>query len=436
MSSAAMYLSTTTKNNTSNNNKLKLFTNHPSPSQSRRQPKLEGVVFDMDGTLTVPNIDFLEMYRRCGIHPSKDILAEIDGMTEPEQKERHAIICEMEQEAIETMRIMPGALEVMDWLYIHRIPSAIVTRNTLHSARALQEQLHSTDLTTVIARDNTYHPPKPDPAAMHFLCRKWRTHSSNIIMVGDSPENDAAFGRRAGTHTALLLPRKPRPGNSVRSDNNNDDITKSELLADINLDRLYELPWELWNRFEIEGSMGNRVDDNVEQPAPKPTTDLTECAECGDLETIKLFMESIHRKRLNRPDKSKNTPLIWASDRGHVDVVDWLIKYASVHADHRGYMGATAACRAARHGHNEILNILIAAGADLDIPTSYQWLTPLHYAAMNNNREAVEALLYCRVNPRKLDRTGRTPVQLTQDEQIRNRLLKYMKEMDQLDDDE
>ena len=35
------------------------------PTASR--PALRGVVFDMDGTLTKPNLDFTEMYRRCGV---------------------------------------------------------------------------------------------------------------------------------------------------------------------------------------------------------------------------------------------------------------------------------------------------------------------------------------------------------------------------------
>jgi len=33
---------------------------------------LRGVVFDMDGTLTVPNLDFAEMYRRAGLVMGKD----------------------------------------------------------------------------------------------------------------------------------------------------------------------------------------------------------------------------------------------------------------------------------------------------------------------------------------------------------------------------
>ena len=30
------------------------------------RPVLRGVIFDMDGTLTKPNLDFTEMYRRVG----------------------------------------------------------------------------------------------------------------------------------------------------------------------------------------------------------------------------------------------------------------------------------------------------------------------------------------------------------------------------------
>ena len=44
------------------------------------RPTLRGVVFDMDGTLTVPNLDFGEMYRRCGVSKDDDILAAIARM--------------------------------------------------------------------------------------------------------------------------------------------------------------------------------------------------------------------------------------------------------------------------------------------------------------------------------------------------------------------
>lgn len=45
-------------------------------SASATRVPLRGVVFDMDGTLTVPNIDFAEMYRRAGVPRDGDILSE------------------------------------------------------------------------------------------------------------------------------------------------------------------------------------------------------------------------------------------------------------------------------------------------------------------------------------------------------------------------
>ena len=44
------------------------------------RPVLRGVVFDMDGTLTRPNLDFSEMYRRCGVPMSADILEAVAAM--------------------------------------------------------------------------------------------------------------------------------------------------------------------------------------------------------------------------------------------------------------------------------------------------------------------------------------------------------------------
>ena len=44
------------------------------------RPLLRGVVFDMDGTLTNPNLDFGVMYKRCGVDRSQDILEAIAQM--------------------------------------------------------------------------------------------------------------------------------------------------------------------------------------------------------------------------------------------------------------------------------------------------------------------------------------------------------------------
>ena len=90
--------------------------------------RLRGVIFDMDGTLTVPNHDFAEMYRRVGCE-TKDILTEIEGWSEAERERAYAIIHEMESEALATMRRMPGAATLGAFLDARGLPRGLVTRN-------------------------------------------------------------------------------------------------------------------------------------------------------------------------------------------------------------------------------------------------------------------------------------------------------------------
>ena len=90
------------------------------------RPPLRGVIFDMDGTLTVPNHDFKRMYERVGCVTS-DILTEIDTW-EPERRERaEAIIHEMETEALVGMRVMPHASSLGAFLDQRDVPRGLVT---------------------------------------------------------------------------------------------------------------------------------------------------------------------------------------------------------------------------------------------------------------------------------------------------------------------
>ena len=56
------------------NNDIHIIIHNCKNDDRQTPPKipLRGVVFDMDGTLTVPNLDFDEMYRRAGLVMGKD----------------------------------------------------------------------------------------------------------------------------------------------------------------------------------------------------------------------------------------------------------------------------------------------------------------------------------------------------------------------------
>merc|ERR1719424_1662788 len=90
--------------------------------------------------------------------------------------------------------------------------------------------------------------------------------------------------------------------------------------------------------------------------------------------------------------------------------------------DQKGYMGATAVSRAARRGHADILDVLLAAGANPDIGND-KLQFPLHIAAFHNQTDAVNVLLKWNADTYVLDRKGRTPAEDTKDASLRDAIL-------------
>jgi len=65
-----------------------------------------------------------------GVPPDRDILDCIKGWDDEERKRRaYAAVAEVEAEALENMRVMPGAHELCSFLDDHRVPRGLITRN-------------------------------------------------------------------------------------------------------------------------------------------------------------------------------------------------------------------------------------------------------------------------------------------------------------------
>ena len=106
-----------------------------------------------------------------------------------------------------------GVIDLAGWLKVHGIRTAIVTRNTAatveHLHAALWEPAGLERFSPAIARDDPF-PPKPDPAALVEIARRWDIPlSAEILMVGDSASNDVAFGKVPWVHI-------PRQVSSIR----------------------------------------------------------------------------------------------------------------------------------------------------------------------------------------------------------------------------
>ncbi|KAI9172397.1 hydrolase [Paramyrothecium foliicola] len=178
---------------------------------SHNVPKLKGVVFDMDGTLCLPqNYMFGQMRAALGIPKTVDILHHIESLPPDQQPAAQESIRAIEREAMKTQTPQPGVEALMSYLESRGIRKAICTRNfDIPVQHLLSKFLGEFVLHPVVTRE--FKPPKPDPAGILYIAKDWgledgqgATDATGLIMVGDSID-DMTAGRRAGAATVLLV---------------------------------------------------------------------------------------------------------------------------------------------------------------------------------------------------------------------------------------
>ncbi|KAJ1736227.1 hypothetical protein LPJ61_000011 [Coemansia biformis] len=174
--------------------------------------RIRGVVFDMDGTLTIPITAHLEQMRReINVPDGVRVLDYVDTCLDAEKREwAHRRIVEIEDEAMVDMELSPGLVELLQFLHDNEIRTAIITRN---NRRALD---HFVD--KVVARqaaehqalfsfdpliDRSFVPTKPAPDSLLSISRAWGIEPAQLMMVGDHGD-DLLCGVRAGSISALL----------------------------------------------------------------------------------------------------------------------------------------------------------------------------------------------------------------------------------------
>ncbi|KAK0728683.1 HAD-like domain-containing protein [Lasiosphaeria miniovina] len=208
--------------------------------------KLEGVVFDVDGTLCEPQMYmFAEMRAALGISKGTDILDHVYSLhTAEEQHHAMELIRGIERTAMALQVAQPGLVRLMEYLDERGIRKGICTRNFDAPVNSLLSKfLAGSIFGPIVTRD--FRPPKPDPAGILHIARSWGllrestgeagvplsdeeqrraqnagpsaaddlvptqrgdavADASGLIMVGDSID-DITAGRRAGAKTVLLV---------------------------------------------------------------------------------------------------------------------------------------------------------------------------------------------------------------------------------------
>ncbi|KAJ5990019.1 hypothetical protein N7499_010544 [Penicillium canescens] len=179
------------------------------PARTSNAPLLKGIVFDVDGTLCLPQHHmFNEMREALGIDRSIDILHHIRQLPTPE--DRAAAVSKVqavERRAMIDQQPQPGLLRLMDYLESRGLRRALCTRNFEAPVKYLVDNHLPTHVfLPIITRDTPNLLPKPDPAGILHIASEWGlgNRAESMIMVGDSID-DMTSGHMAGAATVLLL---------------------------------------------------------------------------------------------------------------------------------------------------------------------------------------------------------------------------------------
>lgn len=168
--------------------------------------KPSALLFDMDGTLTTPMLDFPAIKAEMGIgtQPILEALALMDSARRAAAVE---VLHRHEATAAEASTLNPGCRELLDWVEAKEIPFALITRNSRRSVDVVLRR-HGLHIRVLITRDDGLF--KPDPAPLRLACEKLGVNDlSSVWMIGDG-RYDIEAGIAAGARTVWISHEKTR----------------------------------------------------------------------------------------------------------------------------------------------------------------------------------------------------------------------------------
>jgi phosphoglycolate phosphatase len=159
----------------------------------------KAILFDMDGTLTEPMLDFPRIKAEMGIG-DQPILEALAAMGDLRRHLAQAVLLRHETHAAENSTLNPGCRELLDWLRQQGIPTAVITRNSRQSVEVVLAR-HRLSFDVVVTREQG--PFKPDPHPLRLACKKLAAAETDVWMVGDG-SFDVQAGSAAGIKTVWI----------------------------------------------------------------------------------------------------------------------------------------------------------------------------------------------------------------------------------------
>lgn len=163
------------------------------------------VLFDLDGTLTLPVFDFAAIRRQLDIPAGASITRTIEELPEPLRTTRRELLQQIELETAKLAVANAGAVDLTQALALRGISTGIVTRN-FPAATAHTLQTIGVRVDVVLTRECAA--PKPAPDGVLAALSRLGKPARGALMVGDYLD-DMLAGKAAGLHTCLVTNGAP-----------------------------------------------------------------------------------------------------------------------------------------------------------------------------------------------------------------------------------
>ena len=163
--------------------------------------RVQGIMFDMDGTITQNYIDWSKLRAEIGVREGETILEHIEALEEENQPRATGILESHEDEAARNSSLNDGVREVLDEISRIELNTCLVTNNSRRSVDTVLGK-HKLEFDCILTREDGE--PKPSE---HLLLKAQEIlglGSDEVVFVGDG-RYDLIAGKRAGIKTIMLL---------------------------------------------------------------------------------------------------------------------------------------------------------------------------------------------------------------------------------------